>query len=175
MYSRARQKHFVASVVRFLRNSPLSSETVHTSQFFSVKLQQPTTFIKWLRQALHCQLCSMLVTRSLWTEHYFCLPPLHQKRILDSTNHVMIYLRMGRVRILWTACPSHGTVGQDGTLVLGVRMRGRMRIPETVLRILQYNSTILKSSVHFQNHMVRNLSLLSAFRCYTILISVCTQ
>ena len=34
---------FFASVIRFLRNGPLPSKTVHASQIFaSVKLQQPT-------------------------------------------------------------------------------------------------------------------------------------
>ena len=56
----------VASIGWFLRNNPLSSKIVHTSQFFaSVKLQQPTIFQKWLHQALHCPSYSMLVTRSL--------------------------------------------------------------------------------------------------------------
>ena len=61
---------YFASLVQFL-NSPLSSITVHTSQLFvSVKLQQSTIFKKWLRQALHCPSCSMLVTRYLLIHRY---------------------------------------------------------------------------------------------------------
>ena len=44
-YSRARQRVFFGSVVRFLRTNLLSSKTIHTLQLFtSVKLQKPTIF-----------------------------------------------------------------------------------------------------------------------------------
>ena len=49
-------ERFVTSVVRFLRNSPLSSKTVHTSRLLAsvYRLQQFTAFQNRFRQALHC-------------------------------------------------------------------------------------------------------------------------
>ena len=82
-------ERFVGSVVRFLRNNPLSSKTVNTSRLFaSVKLQQPTIFLKWLRQALHCPSYSTLVTRSLQIHRYWTLFSAQKKHAFDGTNGV---------------------------------------------------------------------------------------
>ena len=91
-YSRAWRSvfFFFGSVVWLLRNNPLSSKTVHTSRLFaSVKWQQQTIFLKWLRQALHCPSYSTLVTRSLQIHRHWTLFLVQKKKkILDSTNGV---------------------------------------------------------------------------------------
>ena len=67
----------VASIVCFLRNSPLSSKPVHTSRLFaSVKLQQPTIVKNGsVRPCIvHRTVCWQLgLFGSIDTECYFCL------------------------------------------------------------------------------------------------------
>ena len=67
----ARQSILLQALFTF-EIKPLSSKTLHNSKLFgSVKLQQPTIFKKWLRQALHCPFYSILVTRSLQIHGYW--------------------------------------------------------------------------------------------------------
>ena len=86
------------NIVQFLQ------KTVHTSQVFaSVKLQQRTTFKKWLRQALHCPSYSTLVTRSLRIHRYWTLF-LVQKNKTHSTALIVSVQnpwRVVRAHVQW--------------------------------------------------------------------------